>query len=75
MAKRHFSCIDVFIRCQKCRRPVQESLVTLDNYQRCDLNHIFCCECIEKEEWENCPICGLPLEFKVNKTFRDEFPI
>lgn len=70
MAKRHFSCMDVFIRCQKCRKPVQQSLITLEDYCRCELNHIFCCTCIEKYEFKSCPICELPLEYKINKTFR-----
>jgi hypothetical protein len=69
MPKIHFPCIEALIHCQKCNKIVQQSLVTLEDYQRCDLNHIFCTECVEKYHLEDCPVCELPLEFKVKKSF------
>lgn len=69
MKRRIPSCMDVSIQCQQCRKLVQRSIWTVEDYVRCDLNHIFCCECVEKDHLEDCPICGQPLEYRTNKTF------
>lgn len=74
MKRRIPSCQDVLICCQKCRKPVQRSIWTLADYRRCDLNHIFCEECIQREKLEDCPICDQPLEYKHIKTF-DAVPL
>jgi len=62
-----YSCMDVFLHCQSCRKLVQQSIVTLEDYQRCKLNHIFCSECIKEKMLQNCPICGQALEFRHKK--------
>jgi hypothetical protein len=48
---------------------VQQSMFPVEDYQHCELNHIFCCECVEKFHLEKCPICEEPLEYKKNKTY------
>ena len=66
--KRYPSCIDVVLCCQKCRKLVHQQMFPVEDYQHCDLNHIFCCECIEEEDLKSCPICDQPLEYKRKKS-------
>ena len=69
MKKRYPSCMDVFLWCQKCKKLVHQQMFPVEDYRHCEMNHIFCCECVEKFNLKECPICEQPLEYKRDKTY------
>ncbi|MHA1231844.1 MAG: hypothetical protein ACTSPQ_14450 [Candidatus Helarchaeota archaeon] len=65
--KKRPTCLDEVLFCQICGKVVKEGIFNVDDFFRCELNHITCSECKSKFQ-DECYICKLPYTIEELRT-------